>query len=221
MARTALLAGATGLVGSALLPRLLDSPDYERVIVLARRQVPQRHAKLEVVETALDDLDPLGAKLAVDDVFCCLGTTTEKVGGQAGLERVDYHMVVDLARSTQAAGAKQFLVVSAAGASLRSPVFYSRVKARMEQTVARAGFATIHIVRPSLLLGKRADARPYEAIAQRAAPLLGLACVGPLRKYRPISAEMVATTLVTLATRPAVGVKIHELPLLPGGSAAV
>jgi uncharacterized protein YbjT (DUF2867 family) len=61
MARTALLAGATGLVGSALLPRLLDSPDYERVIVLARRQVPQRHAKLEVVETALDDLDPLGA----------------------------------------------------------------------------------------------------------------------------------------------------------------
>lgn len=213
MSRTALIAGATGLVGSALLQQLLDRPEYARVTVIGRRAPALQHAKLGFVASSLESFQALSTEFAADDVFCCLGTTTATAGGKTGLERVDYHMVVGLARAAQAQGARQFLVVSAAGASLKSPAFYSRVKARMEQAVAAAGYATVHILRPSLLLGARSESRPFEALAQRLAPLLAPLCVGPLAKYRPITGGDVAAAMIRLALRDQPGVHIHDLPL--------
>jgi uncharacterized protein YbjT (DUF2867 family) len=215
MPRTALLAGATGLVGAALLKQLLASAEYNRIIVIGRRApAGQPPAKLAFVQSSLEDLDKLDGKaITADDIYCCLGTTTAKAGGNAGLERVDYHMVVGLARAAQAQGAKQFIVVSSAGASAKSPAFYSRVKARMEQAVSMAGYETVHIVRPSLLLGARDESRPAEALAQRLAPLLAPLCVGPLRKYQPITGEAVAASMIKLALSHTAGVQVHALPL--------
>ena len=212
MARTALIAGSTGLIGSSLLPLLLDSPAYDHVIAVTRRPLALSHPKLANPTSDFEHLGALREQLAADDVFCCLGTTTAKAGGQAGLERVDYHMVVDLARSARAAGAQQFLVVSAVGAALRSPAFYSRVKARMERSVMEAGYATVHILQPSLLLGAREESRLGEEIAQRLSPLLAPLCVGPLLKYRPVRAEVVAAAMLALALRPASGVHVHQYP---------
>lgn len=215
MSRTALIAGATGLVGSALLQQLLQRPEYARVTVIGRRAPAVQHPKLGYLASSLEDFKALPTELAADDVYCCLGTTTATAGGKTGLERVDYHMVVGLARAAQAQGARQFLVVSAAGASLKSPAFYSRVKARMEQAVAAAGYATVHVLRPSLLLGARSESRPFEALAQRIAPLLAPLCVGPLAKYRPITGEEVAAAMIRLALRDQPGVHLHDLPLAP------
>lgn len=215
MARTALIAGSTGLIGQSLLQKLLDSADYGRVIAVTRKPLGLSHPKLANPTSDFDSLQPLQAQLAADDVYCCLGTTTAKAGGRAGLERVDYHMVLDLARTARTAGGKQFLVVSAVGSSLRSPAFYSRVKARMERSVAEAGYPTVHVLRPSLLLGHRAESRPAEEIAQLLTPLLGPLCVGPLARYHPVTAERVAQAMLVLALRPAVGVNFHEFPF-PG-----
>jgi len=212
MARTALIAGSTGLIGSFLLPLLLDSSAYDRVIAVTRRPLALSHPKLANPTSDFEHLGALREQLAADDVFCCLGTTTAKAGGRAGLERVDYHMVVDLARSARAAGAEQFLVVSAVGAALRSPAFYSRVKARMERSVMEAGYATVHILQPSLLLGARQESRLGEEIAQRLSPLLAPLCVGPWSKYRPVRAEAVAAAMLALALRPASGVQVHHYP---------
>jgi uncharacterized protein YbjT (DUF2867 family) len=121
--------------------------------------------------------------------------------------------VVDLARATRTSGARQFLVVSAVGASTRSPAFYSRVKARMEQAVADVDFDAVHVLRPSLLLGARDERRAAEDLAQRLAPLLLPLFVGPLKKYRPVRADDVAMAMETLALRPSKGVQIHHLPL--------
>lgn len=213
MPRTALLAGATGLVGTALLPLLLADARYREVIVLGRRAPAMTHAKLRFVKSTLEDLDTLPDPLAADDVFCCLGTTTAAAGGRAGLERVDYHMVLAVARAAQASGATRFFGVSAAGASTTSPAFYSRVKARMEKSVSEAGFAAVHLFRPSLLLGARSESRPAEAFAQRIAPWLAPLCVGPLRKYQPITAEAVAKAMLTIAQSDQAGVHVHDLPL--------
>jgi uncharacterized protein YbjT (DUF2867 family) len=212
MARTALIAGSTGLIGSLLLPRLLDSAGYGRVVAITRRPLGLAHPKLSNPLSDLEQLGALGGQLQADDVFCCLGTTTAKAGGKAGLERVDYHMVVDLARAARQAGATQFLVVSAAGASLRSPAFYSRVKARMERSVAEAGYPTVHILRPSLLLGARGEKRPAEEWAQRLSPLLAPLFIGPLAPYAPVRAEAVAQAMLRLALLPASGVRIHHYP---------
>lgn len=214
MSRTALIAGSTGLVGQSLLQKLLDSRDYGRVVAVTRRPLGFTHPKLANPVSDFEHLGALGEQLAADDVFCCLGTTTAKAGGKAGLERVDYHMVLDLARSARRAGAAQFLVVSAVGASLRSPAFYSRVKARMERSVAEAGYPTVHILRPSLLLGERNEARLAEDIAQMVAPLLLPLFPDALLKYRPVEAEDVASAMLALALQPSGGVHIHHYPFL-------
>ncbi len=213
MSRTAVVAGATGMVGIRLLRQLATSKDYAEVRVLGRRPPAQTHPKFRFIETDFGDLDPHAAALAVDDVFCCLGTTIRKAGSQPAFERVDYHMVVDLARAARKAGAKRFLVVSAVGASERSPAFYSRVKGRMEQAVSSLPFEAVHIVRPSLLLGERAERRPGERLAQFAAPLLSPLLAGPLAKYRAVDANEVATALMQLAHRADSGVHVHHLPL--------
>lgn len=213
MSRTALLAGPTGLVGRLLLQRLLASPEYIAVAALTRRPLGLSHPKLLELHADYDDLGKLKGNLGADDVFCCLGTTLRKAGSRAAFERVDYHMVVDLARAARAAGAKQFLVVSAVGSSKHSPAFYSRVKARMEEAVADAGFDAVHIVRPSLLLGPREEHRFAEDLAQRLAPLIAPLFRGPFKKYRPVSADEVAAAMEQLALSAAKGVKIHHLPL--------
>jgi uncharacterized protein YbjT (DUF2867 family) len=213
MSRIALVAGATGLVGAALLRRLLDDPDYAEVRALGRRPPSLEAGKIRFVHTDFGNLAELGAELAVDDVFCCLGTTLRAAGSRAAFERVDYHMVVDLARAAQRAGARQFLVVSAAGASARSPAFYSRVKARMEATVSSLPFEAVHVVRPSLLLGARGEHRPGERLAQQVAPLLSPLLRGPLAKYRAVTAGEVAAALQQLARSGARGAHVHHLPL--------
>ncbi len=213
MTRTALVAGPTGLVGQHLLQRLLLDPAYTAVRALSRRPLDLRHERLQVVQTDFYHLPSLGAALQVDDVFCCLGTTLNKAGSRAAFEDVDYRMVIELANATQAAGAHQFIAVSAVGASTRSPAFYNRVKGRMEAAVSALNFAAVHIVRPSLLLGSRGEKRPSEEFAQKVSPLLSPLFVGPLLRYRPVAAEDVAEAMLRLALRGEHGVHAHHLPL--------
>lgn len=210
---TALVAGPTGAVGRALLTQLLANPRYSTVKALSRRSLGLSHPKLQELRFDGEDLDRLGGALAADDVYCCLGTTLKQAGSKAAFERIDYHLVLDVARASKAQGASQFLVVSAVGASLRSPAFYSRVKARMELALAEVGFRTLHIIRPSLLLAERADWRPAEWLASKAAPLINRALTGELAKYRAVRVEAVAAAMIELAGRNTEGIHRHHLPL--------
>ncbi|TXH05562.1 MAG: NAD-dependent epimerase/dehydratase family protein [Nevskiaceae bacterium] len=213
MARIALVAGATGLVGQHLVQRLLVSGAYDHIKLLTRRPLAIDDGRIENVISDYADLAALGARLQADDVFCCLGTTLRKAGSRAAFEDVDYRMVLDLARAARAQGARQFLVVSAAGTAEHSPSFYSRVKAKMERDVAAVGFDAVHILRPSLLLGARDESRPAEAVSQWLMPLFNPLLVGGLRKYRAIRGEDVAEAMLQLARRETRGVHIHHLPL--------
>lgn len=213
MSRIALVAGATGLVGGHLLKQLLAFPVYGEVRVLGRRAPEQQHPKLHALVSDYSNLEQLLAQLRVDDVFCCLGTTLRKAGSKAAFEKVDYEYVLLLARAAKAAGARQFLVISAAGTSERATTFYSRVKARMEKDVAAIGFNTTHILRPSLLLGARTESRPGERLGQLLSPLLAPLLSGPLKKYRPIEAADVASAMLGLALKDETGVHVHHLPL--------
>lgn len=215
MTRIAVVAGHTGLVGRHLLDLLLQDARYTRVIAVGRR-APERSApRLEIVTTEMGDLARVREQLKADDAFCCLGTTIKAAGSKAAFERVDFHMVVDFARATHAAGARRGFVVSSLSADPRSPVYYSRVKGRAEQALGEVGFDALHVVRPSLLLGERTEHRPGEALAQRIAPLIGPFMRGALAKYRPIDARDVAQSLVTLSRRSddERGTFVHTLPL--------
>src|SRR5438093_10887045 len=132
---TALIAGATGLVGSCCLKTLLQSGDYQRVVAFTRRPLAEQHPRLDQIIVdweKLDEIDPF----PVADVFCALGSTIKRAGSQHAFLRVDFDYPRMLAERSSAAGAKQFLLVSSVGADPKSSNFYLRVKAQVEKAVA-------------------------------------------------------------------------------------
>ncbi|HTI04685.1 MAG TPA: NAD(P)H-binding protein [Gemmatimonadales bacterium] len=208
--RTALLAGATGLVGSHVLDLLLADDTWAHVVTVGRRTTPKRHDKLEQRVVDLGALEAMADLPRADDVFCCLGTTIKQAGSQPAFRRVDQAFVLALARAGLRASATQFLLVSAVGADPESRVFYGRVKGETESGVRKLPYRAVQIFRPSLLLGARADFRLGERIAMLTAPLLPFVLPGPLRRYRPIQAATVARAMVQIAREAPRGPNVFE-----------
>lgn len=208
--RTALIAGASGLVGASLLRQLLAGTEYDRVVSVGRRKLELDHPKLTQLLVDFTALDGVAAALQCDDAFCCLGTTIRRAGSREAFRAVDHTAVLALAWAVRQQGAQRFFVVSALGADPGSRVFYNRVKGEMEAALMVLGFGTLGIFRPSLLLGKREQPRFGEALAAlalwAAEPLL----LGGWRKYRSIPAGVVARAMVRSAFgRPGQGVLIY------------
>ncbi|MEM1094749.1 MAG: oxidoreductase [Bacteroidota bacterium] len=210
MPRTALLLGATGLVGRDLLDVLLASDAYEAVTTLGRREMEQTHDKLTHHVIDFDQPPKDTATYAADDVFCCLGTTIKQAGSQEAFRKVDFTYPVRIGQRARAAGAKHYLLVSAIGADPSSSVFYNRVKGEVERAVQQLGYARVSLFRPSLLTGDRDEYRRGERIGavlfKVATPLL----VGPLRSLRPTPADAVAEAMHYVALQDGKGPAIYE-----------
>jgi uncharacterized protein YbjT (DUF2867 family) len=211
--RVALLAGATGLVGSFLLARLLESGAYARVTVWVRRKLEQVHPKIRCEVVNFERLHE--RRVEAEDVFCCLGTTIKKAGSQAAFRQVDYDYPVALAIAAAGGGARRLLVVSALGADPDSRVFYSRVKGEMEIAVKAAGVPTTIFFRPSLLSGPRQEVRSGERIGEAIGKVLGPL----LGKYRPIHADFVAAAMLkaALQNKPSGVIESGEIRKLGSG----
>ena len=199
MTRTALVLGATGLVGQACLNRILDSDDYERVTVLSRRETPMQHPKLDWQVVDLDKMEACQAQFQVDDVFCCLGSTMKKAGSRQAFRHVDHDLVVLAGQIAKRAGVQRFLVVSAINANARSPFFYSRVKGQMERALQELELPLLVLVQPSLLRGAREENRLGEDIGN----LLNRV-VEPLTRWTdahwlPVDGSKVADGMVGMA----------------------
>ena len=193
MAKRALLAGATGLVGRELAEQLSASSEYDAVHVLVRRPVPALESMPKLVMHVVS-FDQLSSLPAVDDVFIALGTTIKVAGSEEAFRRVDYDYVVAVAR---AARARRLGIVSALGADAKARVFYNRVKGEMQLAVAELGYESVIIAQPSLLMGDR------EALGQpvRSGEVWGRRLAEPLsalipKSVRPVRASAVATALL-------------------------
>jgi uncharacterized protein YbjT (DUF2867 family) len=208
--RTALILGASGMVGGFCLKALLDSPEYGSVIVMTRRELAlAMHPKLTQKIVNFDSLtatDFAGAQ----DIFCALGTTIRKAGSQEAFRRVDLEYPLAAAKQGLSAGARQFLLVSSAGADAASKNFYLHTKGELEQKLGELGYQALHIFCPGLLLGKREEVRPGELLATRIAPFVNLTLWGPLRHYRSIRAETVGKAMVAAAAQGKSGTVIYE-----------
>jgi len=209
-ARSALLLGATGLVGGHVLDLLLDDPAYGSVLALGRRALPREHPKLRQEVVDFDRVRDFADRVRAQDVFCCLGTTLRAAGSREAFRRVDLDYPRALAEAAARNGAERFLLVSSMGADANSSFFYNRVKGEAEDAVRTLPFKEVVVLRPSLLLGDRAERRPGEALAQRVMPRLSFLLAGPLRKYRPVEAGTVARAMVRLAKSGGRGVRVLE-----------
>lgn len=208
--RSALLAGATGLVGWQLLNLLLSDPFYSRVYVLTRRKISLNHPRLEQLILDFDRL-PEHDLPKVEDVFCCLGTTMKKAGSKAAFRKVDYDYPLVLAQEAAKKGASRYLLVTAMGANRSSLFFYNRVKGEVEEAISKlVQYKAVYVFRPSLLLGHRKEDRTGEAFAQKITRLLRPLMVGPFRKYRPIQAHVVAEGMLAAAKSDERGVVLYS-----------
>jgi uncharacterized protein YbjT (DUF2867 family) len=208
--KTALLVGSSGLVGGHCLKFLLAEPSYTNVVALVRTPLSVSHPKLVQHLVDFSELETFGQLMYADDVYCCLGTTIKKAGTQDAFRKVDFDYPVKLAALTQHCGAKQFLVVTSLGADSHSRIFYNRVKGELEEAIRKISFTTIHIFRPSLLLGERTDYRTGEKAGAFIISGLKYALAGPLRKYRAIQARDVAKAMVRVTQTELEGVHIYE-----------
>lgn len=208
--RSALLLGATGLVGGHVLDLLLHDPAYGSVLVLGRRAVAREHPRLRQEVVDFDRVRDFAGEVRAQDVFCCLGTTIRAAGSREAFRRVDLDYPRAVAEAAARNGAERFLLVSALGADAGSSVFYNRVKGEAEDAVRTLPFQEVAILRPSLILGERAERRPAEALAQRLAPRLSPLLRGPLRRYRAVEAEVVARAMLRLAKSGGRGVRVVE-----------
>lgn len=198
-ARRALVLGATGLVGGHLVHQLLDDPHFTSVAVLARRESADQHPKLDWQVADFKNLGTHAELFSADAVFSCLGTTIKQAGSAEAFRNVDHGLNLEAARLTAQAGPGQFYLVSSTGANPASRWLYYRVKGELEADLEGLPLRGIHIFRPNLLLGHRQDRRIMELISKVALAALKPLLAGPLRRYRPIEAAVVASAMVWMA----------------------
>jgi uncharacterized protein YbjT (DUF2867 family) len=205
MSKTAIVIGATGLVGAELVRQLLESPHYERVVTLVRRALPLEHPKLH--QEIFDFDHPDAAKVQGDDLFCAMGTTLAKAGSKEAQYKIDCTYPYEVGNIARANGVQRYLLVSSIGADARSGNFYLRTKGDLEEKIAGLGFEAFVSARPSFLLGDRQEFRLGEKIgivlAQVFRPLIP-------KKYRGIQAAQVAAALIALANRNMKGIHYVE-----------
>ena len=208
--RTALIAGATGLVGNSLLRQLLADDLYSKILIVSRRSIIISHPKLIQQQIDFNEIELFKPGLHVDDVFCALGTTIKTAGSKDAFFKVDYTYVLLLGTWAAANGAGKFLIVSAMGANAKSGIFYNQVKGEMELAVSLLKIPQIQIFRPSLLMGNRTENRNGEKFAQAAMRTLGFLFIGPLLKYKGIHADVVARAMIAAAKEDSKGVVVNE-----------
>ncbi|EFM10824.1 Semialdehyde dehydrogenase NAD - binding [Paenibacillus curdlanolyticus YK9] len=208
----ALLAGATGLVGSSLLRKLLAHKDCRTLTVLTRRPLDGASARIVTAAGAhaaklrviVADFDRLGEALSdveADVVYCALGTTIRKARTKEAFRMVDFDYPLALGEWAKQRHARKYVAVTAMGASTTSPFFYSRVKGELEEELAELRLPELHLFRPSLLLGKRQEVRLAELLGSWAAIAIRPLMLGGLRRYRPIGGDIVAEAMLRAGTR--------------------
>ncbi len=210
MKRTALILGATGLVGEECLRLLLLNPNYSNVKALVRRPLSIHHHKLQVIVTDFDKLHDTSQEINADDVFCCIGTTIGKAGSQAAFRKVDFDIPLQTATVALLNGAQQFILCSSMGADASSSIFYSRVKGELENEISKLGYKSVIIFRPSILLGDRKEQRIGEAIGRFVAEKFSFLFAGPLKKYAGTPIQVLAKKMVDSASEGNKGIRIFE-----------
>jgi uncharacterized protein YbjT (DUF2867 family) len=209
MSKKAIIAGASGLIGSKLLNILLQQPSYDEVLILVRKELPVEHKKLVQLVIDFDKLDEYAQAITGHAVFCCLGSTRKKTPDTAVYRRIDHDYPLKLAQLAKQNGVEQYHLVSALGANTHSSNFYLKMKGETEADIQKAGLKCLHIYEPSLITGERAEYRLGERIVTALMKAIDPLLIGSLKKYRSIPAETIARAMFNKSLKNEEGIFIH------------
>ena len=194
MDKTAIIIGATGLVGNHLLKQLLDDDFYDKVKVFTRRSTEIKHPKLHEIITNFDDLNQVKSEIVGGVLFSCLGTTLKQAGSQEAQYKVDFTYQYEFARLAKSNGVDCYFLVSSTGANPNSKFFYPRMKGELEEAARQLGFIRTVLIQPSVLAGERENRRIGEIVGAGVINSLGK-IIPSLKKYRAIHGSEVAAAM--------------------------
>ena len=197
--KTALLFGATGLVGGHVLNQLIQNDNYSKIKIFVRSSIQINNSKIEAIQTDFNNLEKYRNDITGEDCFFCIGTTRKNSPNKNEYERVEFNIPTQIAQIAKSNSIKSFFFVSSGYADPKSSGDYLKFKGLVEQEIKNQNFDKIGIMRPSFLLGNRKEKRIGEKFGIILFKLLTPILVGPLRKMRPIKAEIVAKAMVKLA----------------------
>ncbi|MEO8232252.1 MAG: NAD(P)H-binding protein [Ignavibacteriota bacterium] len=198
--KTAIVIGATGLVGSFITQKLLDDDRYSKVKVFVRNSLEIKHPKLEEHIVDFEKLDLWKDEIEGDELYSALGTTIKKAGSKDAQYKIDFTYQYETAKAASENGVKNYMLVSSAGANYKSSNFYLRTKGNLDEKVQQLNFEKIRIFRPSILVGLRSEKRFGESIGIKIAETI-TKIIPALKKYKPIDASLVAEAMIKTANR--------------------
>lgn len=211
---TALVLGASGLVGYHTVKHLLENEQYDTVYAVSRKGLDLDHPKLKQIQAEYENIDNQIVDLKINHFFSALGSTKAKTPDPEDYYKVDYHYPLKVAKILKSNGCEQALLVSALGADASSRIFYSKLKGEVERDLIKIGFSGTHILRPSLIKGDRGERRIGEDIAVGLFKVADLFLVGPLKKYSSIKGEKIGSAMVNIADQNWEGVYIYTTDLI-------
>lgn len=209
MAYKAIIAGASGLIGSNLVKILLEAPQYTEVLIIVRKELPIQHKKLVQLVINFDELDKHAEAIKGHAIFSCLGTTKAQTPDKDQYRKIDHDYPLQLAQIGKQNGVDQFHIVTALGANKNSSTFYLKLKGELEEELQKLGLKTLHIYQPAMLMGERKRNQWLEKIATGIFKVIDPLLVGGLKKYRSIKGSTVAHAMFKKSLESATGTFIY------------
>ncbi|KZN30479.1 hypothetical protein N480_05860 [Pseudoalteromonas luteoviolacea S2607] len=207
--KTAIVLGATGLIGKHLIEQLIHCDDIGKVIAVTRRPLDFGNDKVVCAQVSFDRLIDYADVFKGDLLFSCLGTTKKQAGSISMQRKVDFDYQLQVAQMAADNQVSHYFLVSSSGANAQSRNPYLKMKGELEDEISKLSFDKTSIIQPSLLLGKRDHFRLAETFG---AYILPVVCKTPgLRKFRPILGEQVAIKMVKISQTQASAQKTFKL----------
>ena len=196
--KTALLFGASGLVGNHLLNQLISNNNYSKIKLFVRTSIDISDPKIEIIQTDFNNLENHREDIKGDDCFFCIGTTKQNSPDKSEYRRVELEVPKQIAQIAKSNSVNSFVFVSSGYADPKSSGDYLKFKGEVEEELKRLNFPKLGIMRPSFLLGDRKEKRVGEKIGIFVFKLLSPLFLGPLKKMKPIHSATVAKGMIAI-----------------------
>ena len=196
--KTALLFGASGLVGSHVLNQLISNNSYSKIKLFVRSSIDISDPKIEIIQTDFNNLENHREDIKGDDCFFCIGTTKQNSPDKSEYRRVELEVPKQIAQIAKSNSVNSFVFISSGYADPKSSGDYLKFKGEVEEELKRLNFPKLGIMRPSFLLGDRKEKRVGEKIGIFVFKLLSPLFLGPLKKMKPIHSATVAKAMIAI-----------------------
>ena len=196
--KTALLFGASGLVGNHLLNQLISNNNYSKIKLFVRSSIDISDPKIEIIQTDFNNLENHKEDIKGDDCFFCIGTTKKNSPDKNEYRRVELDVPKEIAQIAKSNSVNSFVFVSSGYADPKSSGDYLKFKGEVEEELKKLNFPKLGIMRPSFLLGDRKEKRVGEKIGIFVFKLLSPLFLGPLKKMKPIHSATVAKAMIAI-----------------------